>query len=153
MRFILWISCAVLLVMNSVLSRAQTAGVKPALGFEQELIGRQKDFLQAAKSGDAAALSRAVADGFRGIGINGDFYEKSEIVDSVRDGRFEDARAYDFLVLKLNQASAVVTYNLIVPGDHPRYRHMADTWAKIGGQWQLMFRQFTPNLWSATDTD
>jgi hypothetical protein len=30
---------------------------------------------------------------------------------------------------------------------------MADTWAKIGGRWQLKFRQLTPNLWSANDLD
>jgi hypothetical protein len=30
---------------------------------------------------------------------------------------------------------------------------MADTWAKIGGQWELKFRQITPNLWSETDLD
>jgi hypothetical protein len=62
-------------------------------------------------------------------------------------------RTYDFHVVKLSDDSAVVAYNLIVPGEHPRYRHMADTWAKIGGRWQLKFRQLTPNLWSANDLD
>jgi hypothetical protein len=65
----------------------------------------------------------------------------------------KDTRAYDFHVVKLNDDSAVVAYDLIVPGVHSRYRHMADTWAKIGGQWKLKFRQITPNLWSETDTD
>jgi hypothetical protein len=32
-----------------------------------------------------------------------------------------------------NDDSAVVAYNLIVFGEHFRYRHMADTWAKIDG--------------------
>jgi hypothetical protein len=30
---------------------------------------------------------------------------------------------------------------------------MADTWAKIDGQWKLKFRQITPNLWSEKDVD
>jgi hypothetical protein len=67
-------------------------------------------------------------------------------------------RAYDFHLVKLNVVtlnddSAVVAYNLIVPGEHPRYRHMSDTWARIGGRWKLKFRQITPNLWSANDLD
>jgi hypothetical protein len=30
---------------------------------------------------------------------------------------------------------------------------MADTLAKIAGQWQPKFRQITPTLWSAIDLD
>jgi len=37
------------------------------------------------------------------------------------------------------------------PREHPRYRHMADTWAKVAGRWKLKFRQFTPNLWTVND--
>ena len=65
----------------------------------------------------------------------------------------KDARSYDFHVVELNDNSAIVAYNLIVPGAHPRYRRMADTWAKIDGQWKLKFAQMTPNLWSAADLD
>jgi hypothetical protein len=112
-----------------------------------------QQFLQAAQSKSPIAVDRAVADDFQGIGTNGDFYDKSEVVDSVQAGMPKDTRAYDFHVVKLNNDSAVVAYNLIVPGDHPRYRHMADTWARIDGQWKLKFRQITPNLWSANDLD
>jgi hypothetical protein len=69
----------------------------------------------------------------------------------VHEGLPKDTRTYDFYVVKLNDDSAVVTYNLIVPGEHPRYRHMADTWAKVAGRWKLKFRQFTPNLWTVND--
>jgi hypothetical protein len=68
-------------------------------------------------------------------------------------GRCAPPAAHDFHVVKLNHDSAVVAYNLIVPGEHPRYRHMADTWAKIDGRWKLKFRQITANLWSANDLD
>jgi hypothetical protein len=30
---------------------------------------------------------------------------------------------------------------------------MTDTWAKVGSQWKLKFRQITPNLWSENDLD
>jgi hypothetical protein len=125
----------------------------PISAFDQQLIDQQKQFLQAAETKNATDVDRAIADDFRGIGTNGDFYDRSEIVESAEKGVPKDTRAYDFRVVKLNDDSAVVAYNLILPGGHPRYRHMSDTWARINGQWKLKFRQITPNLWSANDLD
>jgi hypothetical protein len=138
-------------ILTASLALAQTP--KPVSAFDQQLIDRQKQFLQATQSKDATAVDRAIADDFQGIATNGDFYDKSELVGSAQAGAPKDTRAYDFHVVKLNDDSAVVAYNLIVPGEHPRYRHMADTWARIDGQWKLKFRQITPNLWSANDLD
>ncbi|HEX7423814.1 MAG TPA: nuclear transport factor 2 family protein [Terriglobales bacterium] len=139
-------------VLSVSLAFAQTPSYKPVSAFDQQLIDRQKQFLQATQTKNPIVVG-AVADDFRGIGTNGDFYDKSEIVESAQAGMPKDTRAYDFHVVKLNDDSAVVAYNLIVPGEHPRYRHMADTWAKIDGRWKLKFRQITPNLWSANDLD
>ena len=121
--------------------------------FEQQLIDQQKQFLHAEQSKNATTVDRSVAEDFQGIGTNGDFYDKSEVVDSAREGMSAGTRTYQFHVIKLNDNSAVVAYNLIVPGGHPRYRHMSDTWTKIDGQWKLKFRQITANLWSANDLD
>jgi hypothetical protein len=138
-------------ILTAALSLAQAS--KPASAFDQQLIDQQQQFLHATQTRDATAVGRAIADDFQGIATNGDFYEKTELVESVQAGAPKNTRAYDFHVVKLNDDSAVVAYNLIVPGEHPRYRHMADTWAKIDGQWKLKFRQITPNLWSANDLD
>jgi hypothetical protein len=150
MRGILLLSSA--LLVSSTLALSQTPA-KPVSAFDQQLIDRQKQFLQATESKNPAAVGRAVADDFQGIEVNGDFYDKEEVVDSAHHGMPKETRAYDFHVVKLNDDSAVVAYNLIVPGEHPRYRHMADTWARVDGQWKLKFRQITPNLWSANDLD
>jgi hypothetical protein len=138
-------------ILTATLALAQTS--KPASAFDQQLIEQQQQLLQATQSKDATAVDRAIADDFQGIATNGDFYDKSDVVESAQAGAPKGTRAYDFHVVKLNDDSAVVAYNLIVPGEHPRYRHMADTWAKIDGQWKLKFRQITPNLWSANDLD
>ena len=138
-------------ILTVTLTFAQTS--KPTSPFDQQLIDQQKQLLQATESKNQSAIDRAVADDFQGIEINGDFYAKDELVESASDGMPKDTRAYEFQVVKLTKDSAVVTYNLIVPGEHPRYRHMADTWARIDGQWKLKFRQITPNLWSAADLD
>jgi hypothetical protein len=147
----------ILLLLGTVLSCwslavSQTSD-KPLSAFDQQLIDQQKQFLQDAQSKNSTAVDRSVADDFQGIDTNGDFYAKSELVESAQDGTPRDTRTYDFHVVKLNNDSAVVAYNLIVPGEHPRYRHMADTWARIDGRWELKFRQITPNLWSANDLD
>ncbi len=151
MRGILLLLGTVLVSVTLALS--QTPSSKPVSAFDQQLIDQEKQFLQAAQAKQATVVDRAVADDFRGIATNGDFYDRSEVVESAQAGMPMDTRAYDFHVVKLNDDSAVVAYNLIVPGEHPRYRHMADTWARIDGQWKLKFRQITPNLWSANDLD
>ena len=151
MRGILLLLGTVLVSVTLALS--QTPPSKPVSPFEQQLIDQQKQFLQAIQTQNVTVVDRTVADNFQGIATNGDFYDKSEVVESAEKGMPNDTRAYDFHVVKLNDDSAVVAYNLIVPGEHPRYRHMADTWARIDGQWKLKFRQITPNLWSANDLD
>lgn len=151
MRHVLLLMGAILVSSSLALSQAPSS--KPVSAFDQQLIDQQKQFLQAGQSKDSSKVEGAVADDFQGIATNGDFYDRNEVVESARQGMPKDTRAYDFHVVKLNEDSAVVAYNLIVPGEHPRYRHMADTWARIDGRWKLKFRQITPNLWSANDLD
>ena len=140
-------------LVSVTLALSQTPSSKPVSAFDQQLIDQQKRFLLAAQNKNPSIVDDATADDFQGIGTNGDFYDKSEVVESAEKGMPAGTRAYDFHVVKLNEGSAVVAYNLIVPGEHPRYRHMADTWARIDGEWKLKFRQITPNLWSANDLD
>jgi len=151
MRGILLLLGAVLFSVTLALSQAPSS--KPISAFDQQLIDRQKQFLEAIQSKNTTVVDRAVADDFQGIKENGDLIDKGDLVESAQAGMPKDTRAYDFHVVKLNDDSAVVAYNLIVPGEHPRYRHMADAWARIDGQWKLKFRQITPNLWSANDLD
>ncbi len=135
------------------LAFAQTPQSKPLSPFEQELVNNEEQFMHALAEKDVAYISQAVAGDFKGIGTNGDFYDKDELVGTAHEGLPKDLRVYDVRVVRLNDDSAVVTYNLIVPGARPRYRHMSDTWAKDNGKWKLKFQQTTTNLWSATDFD
>ena len=151
MQRILPILAAVLTCIATALS--QTPSSKPISPFAQNMIDLQKQFLQATVSKNAGDVDSAVAADFQGIGTNGDFYDRGEVIESAQKGMPQSTRAYDFRVVPLSDESAVVAYNLVIPGEHPRYRHMADTWAKVGGQWKLKFRQITPNLWSANDLD
>ena len=146
-------------VLVSGLSFTQNQPTKPMLAskelspFEQELIANQHKFTQAFANKDIAYVNQSIADDFRGIGTNGDFYDKDELTGIAHSGMSPDVREYDMQVIRLNDGSAVVTYNLVIPGGRPRYRHMSDTWAKDGDKWKLKFQQVTFNLWSATDFD
>ncbi len=131
---------------------AQTPAAKPSSTFDQQLIQNQKQFLQALVDKNATQLKQSISDDFKGIETNGDFYDRAALI-SEQDDLPKDTRSYDFEVVQLDEGCAVVTYNLVVPAGHPRYRHMSDTWTKTDGQWKLKFRQITPNLWSAKDFD
>jgi hypothetical protein len=143
--------CAV--VVSVALASAQTPASKPLSPFEQELMSNEKQFMQALQDKNAAYVSQAVSDDFKGIATNGDLYEKEELVGTAQEGMPKDLRMYDVRVVRLDESCAVVAYNLIVPGARPRYRHMSDSWTKDGGKWKLKFQQVTPNLWSALDLD
>lgn len=141
------------IIASTILVLSQATPSTTISPFDQQLIEWQKHLLEAAQNHNETAVDHAIAQDFLGIGSNGDFYDKSEVVESARKGMPKNTRVYDFYVIKLTDASAVVTYNLIVPEEHPRYCHMADTWARIEGRWKLKFRQITPNLWSQNDVD
>jgi hypothetical protein len=150
MRNIL-LPCAIFVTASIALAQVQPS--KPLSPFEQELVNNQSQFMQALEQRNVGYVKQAVADDFRGIATNGDFYDKEELAGSAQEGMPKDTRVYNIVVIRLNDASAIVTYDLIVPGARPRYRHMSDTWAKEGGKWMLKFQQTTTNLWSATDFD
>lgn len=135
------------------LAFAQTPQARQLSAFEQELTNNQNQFMQALAEKNVAYVNQSVADDFQGIGTNGDFYDKEELVGAAHEGMPKDLRVYEVRVVRLDDGCAVVAYNLIVPGARLRYRHMSDTWTKDAGKWKLKFQQVTPNLWSATDFD
>jgi len=134
-------------------AQAQAQQSKPLSPFVQELVTNQNQFMQSIAEKKHDVVEQSVAEDFRGIGTNGDYYDRDEFLGIVEDGLPQGLRLYGIQVIRLTEESAVVSYNLIVPGARPRYRHMSDTWAKESGKWKLKFQQYTPNLWSATDYD
>jgi hypothetical protein len=147
----LWLTCGILL--SASIFFGQALRPKSLSPFEQELVSNQQQFLQAWQDKNVTYLSQAIANDFKGIAQNGDFYDKDELVSAAHEGLPKGFRVYDIEVVRLDESCAVVAYDEIAPGEHPRYRHMSDTWTKDGGQWKLKFQQLTPNLWSALDLD
>ena len=132
---------------------AQAPATKPLSPFEQELIANERQFFDALQNKNADYVNHSVSGDFKGIGTNGDFYDKSEVLGGVRAGLPKGFRIYDIVVVRIDGSCAVVSYNEIRPGERARYRHLSDTWSKEDGKWMLKFQQVTPNLWSALDLD
>jgi len=83
MQRILLLSAAVLVSVTVALSQTP----KPVSAFDRELIEQQKQFLQATQAKNPIASQPAPSrTDFHGIATNGDFYDKSEVVESRRAG-------------------------------------------------------------------
>ncbi len=150
MRSILLL-CAV--TVSVALAFAQAPAAKAMTPFEQELVNNQQQFMRALQEKNLTLVNQTVAADFKGVATNGDLFDRDEILGTAHEGLAKDFRIYDIQVVRLDESCAVVTYNEILPGSHPRYRHMSDTWTKEGGAWKLKFEQTTPNMWSALDLD
>jgi hypothetical protein len=126
---------------------------KKLSAFDQQMLTVEKQFIQSLRDKNVAYADRAVAPDFQGVALNGNFFDRSELIDDARNGISKDVWLYEFTVVRLGDNCAVVSYSEIVPGDRPRYRHVSDTWAKENGEWRLKFQHRTPKVWSAMDLD
>ena len=149
------IICVTVLLTSSAFEAAargkssQRDGSSPG----QDFVALQRAFIAAQERGDAEYVKNAVADDFTGIESNGDLTDRAEFI---RVGQGEkpgqSPMLYGFRVIQLDENSAVVTYNTVLPSNQiDRYQHMSDTWVNEGGHWKLKFQQSTLNLWSAHD--
>lgn len=143
-------------------AQARQPAPRPLTGMQKMIASLDHSLMESMDHGDVAAVQAAVADDFMGIGSNGDTDSKSDLLEGTRFAAMAMAKApkqeqkpmtYFFSVLPLNDQAAVVTYDVVRPGDYPRYLHVSHTWVKEGDAWKLKFEQETPNLWSATDLD
>ena len=149
------ICAAVLVTSSSFAATAQGKSSQPAEGSSpgQDFVALQRAFLAAQERGDADYVKNAVADDFTGIESNGDLTDRAEFI-RVGPGEKpgQSPILYGFRVIQLDENSAVVTYNTVLPANQTdRYLHMSDTWVNEGGHWKLKFQQSTLNLWSAHD--
>lgn len=128
--------------------------------FEQTVAKAEKAFLNAADRGDVQYVENALAQDFYSIGSNGDADLRSDFIEGVRSAKPAGAQKpgeremlYFFKLVPLNENAAMVSYDVVRPGDHPRYVHISHAWAQQDGQWKLKFQQETPKIWSAADID
>jgi Domain of unknown function (DUF4440) len=134
---------------------AQTANPpeKPLSPVEQTLIGNEKEFIAAAKKGDAAFFKRTLAGDFSFVSSDGELGGRQDMIDGFSNGGV-DIMPYDMRVLGISDGVAVVTYDVVfrVPasedeGPPPRYQHFSTLWVKQGDGWKMKFQQMTASHW------
>lgn len=136
-------------------SVAQTANGpdKPLSPLEKTLIANEKEFIAAAKKGDAAFFKRTLADDYSYVGFDGELGSRQDRIDDLSGGG-TDILPYDVKVLTVSDGVAVVTYDAVyrVPpsedeGPPPRYQHFSTLWVKQGDAWKMKFQQMTAAHW------
>lgn len=154
MKICMTASCIVTAFWCSV-SVAQTADApaKPLSPLEQTLLANEKDFIAAAKKGDAAFFKQTLADDFSFVAYDGELGGRQDMIDGFSSGGV-DIMPYDMKVLAISDGVAVVTYDVVfrVPpsedeGPPPRYQHFSTLWARQGDVWKMKFQQMTPAHW------
>ena len=113
---------------------------------EQTLVASDQTMVDALKKKDVGFFKRTVTDDFMGVGTDGKFYDKDNLLEQVSIIQLQEFRPYDAKVLVVNESTAIVSYDCIVRAmlyDEvpPRYQHISNLWAKQGEQWRLKFQQ------------
>jgi hypothetical protein len=153
---LVWVMCTILSLGSVIPGAAQQAAPAAALSpLEQTLLSNEKDFLAAAKKGDAAFFKRTLSADFSFVGFDGQLYERQDMIDQFSGGGGGvDLQSYNMKVVSAGDTVAIVTYDVImrVPpqedeGPPPRYQHWTSVWGKQGDAWKLKFQQTTPTHW------
>jgi len=126
---------------------------KPLTPLEQTLISNEKEFIAAAKKGDAAFFKRTLAGDFSFVDSDGELAGRQDMIDGFSSGGI-DIMPYDMKVVAVSEGVAIVTYDVVyrVPpsedeGPPPRYQHFSTTWVKQGDAWKMKFQQTTASHW------
>lgn len=141
------------LLISGSLAQVTNAPAKPLSQVEQTLMANEKEFIGAAKKGDAAFLKETLADDFSFVAFDGELGGRQDMIDGFSNGGV-DIMPYDMKVLRVSDDAAIVTYDVVfrVPasedeGPPPRYQHFSTLWVKQGDAWKMKFQQMTPAHW------
>jgi hypothetical protein len=140
----------VILCSCTIFAAAQSpAPEKPPTALEQTLMSAEKNFVEAAKKGDADFFKRTLADDFSFVAFDGEMADRQDMIDGFSTGGI-DLLPYDMKVVPVSDGVAIVTYDVVmrVPpsedeGPPPRYQHFSTVWVKQGDAWKMKFMQMT----------
>lgn len=89
--------------------------------------------------GDAATLSRLIADDFLEFGASGRTWAAADMRQALATEPPRDVPMEDFAVTRISPAVALVTYR----SRDPRHAKRSSIWVRRKGRWQMAFHQGT----------
>jgi hypothetical protein len=128
---------------------AQSPPPKPLSPLEQTLMSSEKNYIAAAKKGDANFFKQTLTPDFELVMFDGQLADRQDTIDFLSSGGI-DLMPYEMKVVSISDGVAIVTYNVVlrVPpsedeGPPPRYQHFSTVWVKQGDAWKMKFQQMT----------
>lgn len=120
----------------------------PAAAVAEQLMSREKALSEAERRRDREHYKQMLTEGFILVGVDGKVHPMEEVLSDLPSTELAEYRPYNMQVVAVNEAAAIVTYDVIVRMVHyddetPRYQHVSSTWVKQGDEWKLRFRQAT----------
>jgi hypothetical protein len=143
-------------VPGSTIANNAGPAAETASPLEQQLLDNLKQYVQASTQKNVDYFKRTLTDDFISVPKNGGTSDRADFLEDIsspEEQKEKEPRVYGIKVIPLNETAALVTYDEVVAGDQPRYRHITQVWVKQPDRWKLKFLQTTPNTWSIGDTD
>jgi hypothetical protein len=151
-----WLCILALAIVFGAAALAQTA-LPSSDSNAQALIRKSKSVLEAMKAKDPQTLNGLLAQNFHSVNLAGEVDNRQEMLGAAHEGFMKDFLFYNPEVLRIDNDSAVVSYETAVTlSDQalkdlaednltwPRYSRVSDLWVRHEGDWKLEFEQITP---------
>jgi ketosteroid isomerase-like protein len=129
----------VVLLLSLCMAQPTTASDKDAA----TIVALENKWAQAAKTGDAATVRPIIADTFVTTDVAGHSYNKQELLETLKSGKWEYNGISDVKV-RIYGDTAIATGGWAgkgIDGDGTRVERRerwTDTWVKIAGKWQCV---------------
>ena len=120
---------------------APRPGVPPSVHAPGKLLRLDAEFLEACRHGDGDWLARHLADGFRGIAVDGTVHAREAFVAGGAETRYCAPCAVQDASVQFEGDTAIVQCTIATPASPAR---VTDIWVGREGRWQLLMSQRTP---------
>jgi len=124
------------------------AATAPDDSLQQQIVAKEREELDALKSGDHQAFANLLADEAMFLDTNGSA-TKAEVVEHTAEFRLTDYTMDSIKFVQVSPISGMLLYRIVEGGnshgrDFSATVYVSALWAKRGNRWLCLFSQETP---------